>query len=159
MGFFTPIKRYFDERAQSRHADDELRAQAEREERLLYEREYKKAAHKAAMIKAKRDAEEKTGLAKLRAISQANSSSGGFAGRLQAFKEYREKNIMRREQNLKRTAALRRASLDMRRDKVAKHHARVHAVTPGRPRHLTPLRGLRNENLQQRKPTITKSRI
>jgi hypothetical protein len=109
------IASYYDKKKEQREYDDKLEREARATERKIYEQEYKKAALQAAMLRAKKDAESKTGLAKLRAINQKYSSPtksrGGFLNKLS---EYTKENRLRNEQNIKRTEELRKAAYEMR---------------------------------------------
>lgn len=157
MSFFSSVKGYFDKRAESRKEDEKYKEEMRRLESIEFEKEFKKAAQKAARIRARQEAEEKTGLAKLRAISQANAPAGALSDKFQKFREYRQANLMRREQNMKRHRAMVNAMKQERQRKIeesqkkrllAKARSRGFTNNPG----VRPIRGLRGENLQRRIP-------
>lgn len=157
MGFFSPIKQYFDKRAESRKEDDKYREEMRRLEAIEFEKEFQRAAKQAAKIRARKEAQEKTGLAKLRAISQSHASETPLASKFQKFREYRLANLMRREQNMKKHQAMVNASKQERMRKIeesrkrrllAKARSRGFSSNPG----VRPIQGLRGENLQRRIP-------
>lgn len=114
MPFKDRVKDFFNKRSESRQEEEAFKKDIELQEAMLFQKEYKKNALKAAQIRAKRDAYEKSGLGKLRAISQANAPTNSTSARMQKFKEYRQANLMRRDQNIKRTKAMQKAAKEMR---------------------------------------------
>lgn len=121
MALRDRVKDFFNKRSESRKQEEAFRADIDREEQEIFRREYKKNALKAAQIRAKREAYEKSGLAKLRAISQANAPTSSLSNRYQKLKEYRQANLLRREQNIKKTKAMQAAAKEMRQKRLLKN--------------------------------------
>jgi hypothetical protein len=111
------IKNYFDKKKEEREFEEQLRSQASIQERIEYEKQFKLHALAAAKIKAKKQAEESTGIAKLRAIAHEKTldnppeNKGNFFSR---FSEYTKKNMANREKNMKRTNAVREEAEKMK---------------------------------------------
>lgn len=124
MGVFSFVKdksqEYFDKRKEDKEFEEKLRREAEMNQKLIYEQEYKKAALKATLIKARRDAEKNTGLAKLRALNTIeNLKQPHRPGALSRLSEYTHANIARREANLKRSQTIKSKMLEDRNRKLA----------------------------------------
>lgn len=103
------IASYYDKKKEEREYEEKLEKEARATERKIYEQEYRKASYKASLIRARRDAVNKSGLAKLRAIHQKYGSpkqQTGFFGKLS---EYTKANRLRNEQLMKRNAEIRKA--------------------------------------------------
>jgi hypothetical protein len=112
------VSDFFDKKKEEREFQEKLDREARETERRVYEQEFRKAALKASMIRARRDAEQKSGLAKLRAINTSMSGGGAPKGNfLTKLSEYTQANIARREANIRRTEALRKAAIEMRQKK------------------------------------------
>lgn len=129
MGFFSnafeSIQQKIQERQQKKKEEQEftrrLQLQAEVEGRIAFEEEYKKNAKIVAIAKAKRDAASKSGLQKMRAedrarrLQESGSEPGSFFDKMAT---YTQKNLAKREENLKRTAEARDAAKKMRDQKL-----------------------------------------
>jgi len=115
------VQSYFDKRNEDREVMDNLRHEAEAQKRLIFEEEFKKNALEVAKAEAKKEAAEKSGLQKLRAmnrtrrLNEIKDPSNSIFGKLG---EYTQKNLARREENLKRTHELREAAKKMREEKL-----------------------------------------
>ena len=119
MGLFgnisKTVKSYVDQKASDRKFEEQLEKEARAREKEIYAEEYRKNSLEAAKIKAHRDAYERSGLAKLRAINRSHDLDNGkpTINRLDKLREYTQANIKRREENLKRTNELREAGKNM----------------------------------------------
>lgn len=94
-----------------------LRVQAEQERRIAFEQEYLKNAKIVAISKAKKEAAEKSGLQKLRALNRAQrlqESSGEPTTFFDKLGVYTQKNLVKRDENMKRTAEQRKMAKEMR---------------------------------------------
>ena len=112
MSLLSRVKGIFNQRSAEKESEAKFNDEIKRQERLEFEKEYRRRALEAAKIKAKIDAENKVGLAKLRAVAREQNmkspkASKGFLSRLG---EYTQANIQRREAMLERTAKLRQAA-------------------------------------------------
>lgn len=115
MTFFDTVKQsisnHFDKRKEDREMMERLQKEADMQRRIVFEQEYKKSVLEVATAQAKKDAASKSGLQKLRAMNRVRNleksnpeDSGNFFQRLSV---YTQKNIARREENLKKTEMLR----------------------------------------------------
>ena len=114
MGIFDTLKgktaEYFDKRNEDKEFEDRPRKEAEMNQRLIYEQEYKKAALKASIIRAKQEAEKKTGYAKLKALDMAERlGQPRKPGMMSRLHEYTQANLARGDANIQRTAKLKEA--------------------------------------------------
>lgn len=130
MGFFSnfvnSIQQKIQEKQQKRKEEQEfmrrLQLQAEVERKIAFEEEFKKNARLVAIAKAKKEAAEKSGIQKLRAMERVNrlkqgsSEPGSFFDKLSA---YTQRNLAKREENLKRTAEARDVAKKMREQNLA----------------------------------------
>ncbi len=116
MGFFDFIKEGMDNHFQKKKEDQELvdriRKETAIQERQIFEKQMRKDALEVAIGKAKREAAELSGLKKMRAENRLRNlnnpqSREGFLGKM---REYTQRNIARRDENLRRTAEI-KASL------------------------------------------------
>lgn len=94
--------------------EKKIRDEARIMEKIEFEKEFKKRALEAAKIKAHQDAMKKTGLAKLRAIQQAQDLDKPKPNAFARLSEYTRANKMRREENLKKTQVMKQAVKEMR---------------------------------------------
>lgn len=115
------IQHYFDERAEQQEQQDKLDKEVRDEERRLYAQEYRKNALEAARLRARREALEKSGLAKLRAVNDIHNLKNNKPrkGFLQDLSEYTKANLKRREENLRKTEEMRKAAMEQRQRRIA----------------------------------------
>ena len=109
MGFFDWIKESFEDRSQKRKEEkelvDKLRLESEVHRKQVLEDEMRKNMKELAIGKAKKDAAELSGLKKhraenrLRNLQNPQTEMGWFS----KLSEYTQRNIAKREENLKRT--------------------------------------------------------
>ncbi len=116
MSFFDWIKdgvsNHFEKKKQDQELVDRIRKETAIQERQIFEEQMRKDALEVAIAKAKREAAELSGLKKMRAENRLRNlnnpqSREGFLGKM---REYTQRNIARREENLRRTAEI-KASL------------------------------------------------
>lgn len=113
------LSSHFEKKREQREFENKLRREAEANQRQIFAEEYKKAAYQASLIKARRDAETKTGLAKLRAINTLHNAENRPSGNaFSKLSEYTRANLARREQALAKTQALRQAALEERQKRL-----------------------------------------
>ncbi len=100
------VKGYFDKKAEEREIFDKLQKEAEMQRRQIFIEEFKKNSLEVAKQAAQNDALHKSGLAKLRArnrmiqLEKQGQEPGTVFSKLA---EYTQKNIARRQENLRRT--------------------------------------------------------
>lgn len=128
MNFFDSVKKsfknHFDKKAEDREFIERLRFEANVKQKMIFEEEFKKNAFEVAKARAYKEAAEKSGLQKLRATNRArnlannsNQDPGSFFAKLQ---EYTHKTKARREENLKRTAEMRKEAEKIRNERLQK---------------------------------------
>ncbi len=109
MSFFDWIKdgvsNHFEKKKQDQELVDRIRKETAIQERQIFEEQMRKDALEVAKAKAKREAAELSGLKKMRAENRLRNlnnpqSREGFLGKM---REYTQRNIARREENLRRT--------------------------------------------------------
>lgn len=110
MGFFDSIaggvRNYFDKNKEEQQMMEQLQKEADLHRLEVFKEEFQKRAKKVAEFKATKDADEKSGLQKLRAVSRARDLSqegpppGSF---FEKFSNFTKKNIANRERNLEKT--------------------------------------------------------
>lgn len=108
--FKGTIRSHFDKKKEKREFEERLEREARANERQIYEVEYKKASLKAIMLRAKQDAENKTGLAKLRAINQLHNVASPKMNIFSKLSHYTRSNLVRKDANIKRVEAMRTAA-------------------------------------------------
>ncbi len=127
MSFFDGlkqgIKNHFDKKKEEQEMINRLKREAEAHRAILFEQEYRTASKQVALAQAKKDAAKKSGLQKLRAENRLRNlksgdgpKEGSFFGRLA---DYTQKNLAKREENLKKTEALRDTAKKEREKKLA----------------------------------------
>ncbi len=113
MSFLDGIKEFFEDRSQKRKEEQELidriRLESEVHRKQVLEEEMRKNMKELAIGKAKKDAAELSGLKKHRAENRLRNLQNpqtqmGWFGKLS---EYTQRNIARREENLRRTEDIR----------------------------------------------------
>jgi hypothetical protein len=115
------IKGHFDKRQEEREMMEKLQFEADLQRRQTFEEEFRKNALEVAKAKAKQDAARLSGIQKLRAENRlrrltqidANKPMGFF----EKMRTYTQKNMARREANLKRTAEMRETARKMREER------------------------------------------
>lgn len=130
------ISSYYDKKKTEREHQDALRKEARETQQLIYEQEFRKASLKAGMIKARRDAEKKTGLAKLRAINKLHASGRPRSGFFARLHEYTQANMAAREANLKKTQAIKKAVQEDKEIRLKYRPTRQPRVITPRPRYV-----------------------
>ena len=116
MSFLDWVKDSFTESQEKKRADremmDRIRKETEMEARLVFEKEMRQKSLELAIGKAKKDAATKSGYRRFQAENRLRNlnnpkSSEGFFGKM---REYTQRNIAKREQNLQRTSELKNIS-------------------------------------------------
>lgn len=123
--FANNLRQRIQERQQKKREEQEfvrkLQIEAEAQRRMAFEEEYKKNVKFVAIAKAKQDAARLSGLQKLRALErtkrleEGHNAPGSFFDKLS---EYTQKNLARREENLKRTQEMRDAAKQMKEQRL-----------------------------------------
>ena len=130
MGFFQNIigniQEKIHERQQKQKEEQEfmrrLQLEAQAHQRITFEEEFRKNSKEVAIARAKKQAAEASGLQKLRAMNRARrlqedgNEPGSFFDKM---KDYTQKNLARRDENLKRTAEARDVAKQMREQKLS----------------------------------------
>ena len=118
MGMLDGIKNYFNNKSEEREEFEKLQRQADLQRRQFFIEEFKKNALEVAMATAKREAEDKSGLAKLRATNRTMSLNHvpEPGSMFEKLAQYTQKNIARREQNLKHTETMRQQALQQQNE-------------------------------------------
>ena len=116
MGFWDNLKEEWAEKARIRKEEAEiirrLKIEAEVEKKRVFEEEFRKNIFDIVKGKAKKEAAEKSGLQKLRAMNRVRNleklekNPSGFLGKLS---EYTQRNIAKKEERLQRTTELKQA--------------------------------------------------
>jgi len=125
MGFLGTIQRsfkeYSDKKKEERDMMERLRLESKIQKQQIFEDEFKKNALEVAKSEAKKSAAEKSGLQKLRAMNRARrlTESGNSGSIFSKLSQYTQKNIAKREENMKRTNELREAGKKMREENLA----------------------------------------
>ena len=125
MGFWDNLKEEWAEKARIRKEEEEmirrLKIEAAVEKNRIFEEEFRKNTFEIARAKAKKEAAEKSGLQKLRAenrlrnLDKLEKNPAGFLGKLS---EYTQRNIAKREENLKRTEEIKKALEEEKMKKI-----------------------------------------
>ena len=100
---------------------DRMQREVDFQAKQVFEKEFRENALRIAIGKAKKDAASKSGMQKLQSQNRlrrlqepgANDPSNFF----NKFSAYTQKNIARREENMKRTAEVREEAKNMREEK------------------------------------------
>lgn len=109
--FKAGIQNHFNKRKEEREMIEKLQLEAKIQEKQTFEEEFKKYAKDVAISKAKKDAARLSGYQKLKAANRLRNlqrtdmaTPMGFFEKIQV---HTQKNLARREENLKRTTELR----------------------------------------------------
>ncbi len=116
------LKQKFRERLDRKEAErleiEKMQREVDFEKSRVFQEEFKKNSLKIAIGQAKKDAASKSGLQKLRATNRlrrlkepGSTNPGNFFAN---FSEYTQRNLAKREENLKRTEALREEAKKIR---------------------------------------------
>ncbi len=114
------FKQTFDKRRDEREQLQRLQREANQIRSAAFEEEFRMNSLEAARIRARKDAMRLSGLAKLQALDRStrlNEPSNSWFGKLAVRTQ---KNLQRRDENLKRTAILRAEAKKMRDDRMTK---------------------------------------
>lgn len=124
---FENIKEKFKESAERKRLEKEELEHMQREvdfqRKQVFQEEFKKNALEVAKAKAKKEAAEKSGLQKFRAMNRARNleKSGQSPDNFfTKFSEYTQRNLAKREENLKRTEEMRNEAKKMREEGTIK---------------------------------------
>jgi len=122
------IKNHFDKQREDRELIEKVRFEAQTERLKIFEEEMRKNSFEVAKAQAKRDAAKLSGLQKLRAtnrlrnLNQGEKAPGSFLGKLS---EYTQRNIAKREENLKKTAEMRKVAEELRQKRQQEKSSRI----------------------------------
>ena len=119
------IKEKFQESQERKRLEKEEIARMQREidfrERQVFQEEFKKNALKIAIGRAKKDAAKKSGMQKLVAENRVRRlqepSAKDPSNFFSKFSAYTQKNMARRDENIKRTEEIREVAKKMREEK------------------------------------------
>jgi len=102
---------HLDRKEQERLEMDKMQREIDFEKKRIFQEEFKKNALEVVRGQAKKDAAKKSGLQKLRAqnrLRRLNEPDAINPGNyLSQFSEYTQRNLAKREENMKRTDAMR----------------------------------------------------
>lgn len=129
----SKVQGYFDKRKEDREEEEKLRTEQRRLEKLEFEKAFKDSARKAARIKAQRDAASKTGLGRLRALNRADNLKGDKPPMLSKLSEYMQKNLAKREENLRKSKMLQDEADKMKQERLRKPMASRESFNGKRP--------------------------
>ena len=122
------IKEKIAESAERKRVEKEdlarMQREVEFERRKVFQEEFKKGALEVAKARAKKDAASKSGLQKMRALNrlrnlnspEASNPSNFFTN----FSAYTQRNLAKREENIKRSEEMRREGLKIKEDRLQK---------------------------------------
>ncbi len=122
---FGSLKEKFQESQERKRLEKEEFARMQREvnfqKKQMFEDQYKKDALEVAKAQAKKEAAEKSGLQKMRAQNRLRNLNKNDAqdpsNIFSKLSTYTQKNMARREENLKRTEEMKETAKDMRKEK------------------------------------------
>lgn len=124
MGFLNSIssafRDHFDKKKEEREIMERVQKEAEIQRLEVFEENLRKNSLEVAKAKALKDAAEKSGLQRLRQINRAKNLASSQAPPGSFFEKlggYTQKNLARREANLAKTEALRKAAQEMKEDR------------------------------------------
>ena len=125
MGILDTIKSgiqgHFDKNREQKELEERLRFEANVHKMQIYEEEFRKNALEVARSQAKKEAVERSGLQKLRAVNRSailqrgNVAPGSF---FEKMRDFTQKNKSNREENLKKTEQMREAAKKMREERL-----------------------------------------
>lgn len=127
MGVLDSIKQAFQNRLDKNKEEQEIldrvRKEASRERLLVFEEELKRNALDVARARAKKDAAEKSGMRKLQSetrLRRLNEHPPEPGSLFEKLRDLTQKNLARRDENLKRTAEIREVAKKMREERQGK---------------------------------------
>lgn len=128
MGILGKIKEKVQEKAQKKQEErerlDSLRKDAEEIERIEFDKEMRKNLREAALIRAKREAMSKSGIAKLRAFEKLEKMNkkpiSNFSDKLRKFSEYTTRNRELTERKKELNKKIRIEGKKMSEDRITK---------------------------------------
>ncbi len=128
MSLFDSIKngfqQHFDKKKEDQEFINRLELEAKAQKKLIFEEEYKRATLEVARAQAKKEAAQKSGLQKLRAVNRVRNlnrqEEGGGLSFFEKLGAHTRKNLANREQNLKKTDEMRMVGKQMREEEQAK---------------------------------------
>jgi len=116
------IQGHFNKNREQKELEERLRFETAIQKRQIYEEEFRKNALEVAKSQAKKEAAERSGLQKLRAVNRSsrlqerNVAPGSF---FEKMRDFTQKNKANREQNMKRTEEMRNTAKKMQEDRLA----------------------------------------
>ena len=115
------VNEHFEKKKLEKEDFERMQREADFQQKQIFEEQFKKDALEVARAKAKKDAANLSGLQKLRAVNRARNltQSGNDPGSIfSKFSEYTQRNLAKREENLKNTEAMRNEAKKMREEKT-----------------------------------------
>lgn len=127
MGFFGSIgkgiKRSFEKNKADKEELKKLRRQMDIEEKLAFEKEFKKQSLEAAKIRAKERAAKFTGMAKLKELQKLDSLKKRDPSHMSRLSTMMQRNLQRTEENKKRNLETQRLVKEEREKKIKERQA------------------------------------
>jgi hypothetical protein len=120
------LRRSLDKKKEQREFMEKLQREADMQRQQIFADQYRKNALEVAKAKAMKDAAKLSGLQKLRAENRLRNlqNQGEYSGTFfDKLRDYTQKNIARREENLKRTEMLRAKAKQMREERLKKQQS------------------------------------
>jgi hypothetical protein len=118
MSLIKNLKQKFDNYQNKRKEEEDIRRKIELEAKIeqdrIFKEEYRNNLIKKAKIQAIRDARDKSGIEKMRAINQKYSSDKPKSDFFSRLSTYTRANRERREKNLRKANEMRKASTQIR---------------------------------------------
>ncbi|KKN65944.1 hypothetical protein LCGC14_0476470 [marine sediment metagenome] len=119
------LKEKFQQNQQKKQQEKEelarMQLEVDFEKKRIFQEEFRKNALEVAKAQAKKEAAEKSGIQKMRAqnrlrnLNKNQTAPGSAFGK---FAEYTQKNLARREENMKRTQEMREEARKTREEKI-----------------------------------------
>ncbi len=126
MGILDSLKESFKRSSERKQRDKEIineaRLEVEIEKQKLFQEQFKINSLKVAKSQAYKEAAEKSGLQKLRAVNRSrrlNENNIAPGSVFERLSEYTKKNLAQREENLERTSVMREAAKEMKETRDA----------------------------------------
>lgn len=128
MGILDSFKRsfqnHFDKQKEEREMMEKIQQEARAHKLQIMEEEFRKNSLLVAEAHAKKEAATKSGLQKLRATNRArnlaNPQMASPGSLFEKLGEYTQKNLAKREDNLKKTAEMRKVAEEMKIERAVK---------------------------------------
>ncbi len=115
------IKNHFEKRKEQREYMERLQFEAKVQQQQIFEDQFKKDALEVAKARAMKDAARLSGMQKLRAenrlrnLNKNQDAPGTFFDKL---RDYTQKNLARREENLKKTEMMRAKGAEIKEQRL-----------------------------------------